>query len=136
MRARLLLAPLFVLATLPLGAADCGPEEGPTPDDYGAGCAAVLCGPGTYCEEIDGEPWCVADEAATDEAPYEPAADAPATDEAGWTACLEDADCDAGLRCDFENYCDRPPGCAPESFCPAVCWGRCVDDTGTVVVPQ
>lgn len=50
-------------------------------------------------------------------------------------ACMDaSTDCEQGQICDVENYCEAPPGCTDGLDCPAVCYGRCVDDPngGTV----
>lgn len=45
------------------------------------------------------------------------------------TVCWDSSECASGQRCDSDNYCETPPGCTEDEPCPAVCYGRCVDDT-------
>jgi hypothetical protein len=45
------------------------------------------------------------------------------------TVCMETSECDGGQVCDTVNYCETPPGCGDGLDCPAVCYGRCVDDS-------
>lgn len=159
---RLFVAPLFLLATLPLAAGDCGPDEENAPGDDPArlGCETVLCAAGTFCEEIDGEPVCLpseegpsCDDVVCDSgftctlvevqcvtAPCFPqptcVPDEEPAGEPAYTACLADDDCAPFESCDLEHFCERAPGCGPESFCPALCYGRCVDDEGGAAAPQ
>jgi hypothetical protein len=49
-------------------------------------------------------------------------------DEPEPTVCWEDSECGDGQRCDSVNFCETPPGCTDDQPCPAVCYGRCVDD--------
>ena len=147
--------PLFLLSTFPLLAADCGPEESPPPGGDPSlptlGCETVLCQAGTYCEEIDGEPVCVpadegpsCDDVVCDDgqhcelvevqcvrAPCPPQPTCVIDEEPAYVPCLQSSDCSTSQRCDL-SYCDRPPGCGSSDVCATVCYGRCVDESGSV----
>ena len=50
---------------------------------------------------------------------------APA-EEPDFQACLDDSVCTTGEACDL-TYCETPKACeAPDTVCPALCYGRCV----------
>jgi len=43
------------------------------------------------------------------------------------SGCYGDQDCKEGQVCNAAEVCHRPPGCAADGTCPAVCYGECVD---------
>lgn len=46
-------------------------------------------------------------------------------------ACFSDGECPDGLTCDTVNFCERDPACLDGQDCPAVCYGRCVEQVST-----
>lgn len=97
-------------ALLPLTAllAACGLVEPDLCPDLDEVCPDLVCD--DYQQNRDGCSMCACEGDA-----------APAT------VCWEEADCEAGQRCDVVNFCEPAPGCTEGEPCPDACYGRCVD---------
>jgi len=108
----------------------CGENEQPFFDDCGCGCETVTCDP-RECGPALGMPNTLCADGTTVAGPTGRCL-RNESGSCGWevaqcpAACPSSESCPAGSYCTTEDdVCLRPPGCGPNDFCAAVCYGWC-----------